>query len=155
MVKKVCVDCLKVFVNKSNLNRHTETAHSSHVQPPVDDDSRQSVGMYGDDAVQSTTQDNDRSMTESEASVSDGNHVGSEPSDSGEFDTPEQSGGTKFENDDNQVGVASQDDDRSMIVNVGSGSESDDSTQHSDSSPSGDVVFFYLTLTDNVRFIFD
>ena len=31
-----------------------------------------------------------------------------------------------------------EDDDRSMIVNVGSGSESDDSTQHSDSSPSGD-----------------
>ena len=34
--------------------------------------------------------------------------------------------------------VASQDDDRSMIVNVGSGSESDDSIQHSDSSPSND-----------------
>ena len=140
MVKKVCVDCLKVFVNKSNLNRHTETAHSSHVQPTVDefDDPTQSGVLYSDDAVQSTTQDDDRSMTDSEASVSDGNYGSSEPSDSGEFDTPEQSGGAKFENDDNQVGVASQDHDRSMIVNAGSDSESDDSIQHSDSDPSGD-----------------
>ena len=61
-----------------------------------------------------------------------------EPSDSGEFDTPEQSGGTNFENTDNQVDVGSGDDDRSMICNVGSGSESDDSTQHSDSSRGDD-----------------
>ena len=61
------------------------------------------------------------------------------------IDNPEQSDGkyggddvqstsqTKFENADNQVDVT-DDDDRSMIVNDGSGSDSDDSSQHSDFS---------------------
>ena len=58
MVKKVCVVCLKVFVNKSNLNRHTERVHRTPVQPRVDefDVHRQSGGMNGDDDVQSTSQ---------------------------------------------------------------------------------------------------
>ena len=49
MAKNVCVTCFKQFANKSNLNRHTEKFHSSHVQPTVDefDDSRQSSGVYG------------------------------------------------------------------------------------------------------------
>ena len=58
MAKKVCMTCFKVFANKSNLNRHTKTFHSSHVQLPVDefDDPIQSGGLYGDDGVQSTSQ---------------------------------------------------------------------------------------------------
>ena len=194
--------CLKVFVNKSNLNRHTERVHRTPVQPRVDefDVHRQSGGMNGDDDVQSTSQkkfenvgeqvdvdsqDDDRSMVDRDASNSDGyngdsdsgqgemvecddlrqssglngcgvsrdifsdlSSVGavsdskcddnddnqvdvfsqdddqltvdrdasdadgsygdSELSDSGEFDLPEQSGGTKFENDDNQIDISSQ-----------------------------------------------
>ena len=89
MVKNVCVTCFKEFANKSNLNRHTETFHSSHVQPPVDDfdDPTQSGELYSDDAVQSTSQtkfenadnkvddasqDDDWSRTDSESSTSDG-----------------------------------------------------------------------------------
>ena len=53
MVKKVCVVCFKEFANKSNLNRHNETFHRSHVQPPVDKfaDPTQSDELYGDDDV--------------------------------------------------------------------------------------------------------
>ena len=85
--------------------------------------------------------------TDGEASHFDGYYGATEASNSGELDTPRQSGmirgerivqytlQTNFlENADNQVDVASQDDDRSMIVNVGSGSKPDDSTQHSDFS---------------------
>ena len=73
-----------------------------------DDDSKQSGGANGDDDVQSTsqtkfknadnkvdvaTQDDDRSMTDSEASGSDGHYGNSEFSDSSDDDDPRQSGG--------------------------------------------------------------
>ena len=144
MVKKVCVICLKVFANKSNLNKHTKTVHRTHVQPPVDefDNPRQSGSWV---TSQTEFDDDDRSTV-----VDDGS--GSYCDGIDEFDDPKQSGGnavqstpqTNFENADNQLDVSSQtdvdDDDRSMEVNVGSDSDdssqhdSDDSSQHSDFS---------------------
>ena len=149
------MDCLKVFANKSNLNRHTETVHGTLFQPRVDefDIHRQSGGLNGYDDVQSTSQTNfenvgdqvdvdsqdaDCSTVDRDVSRSGGYYGDSEFSESSDDDDPRQSGGTKFENADNQVDVGSEDDDQSMIVNVGSGSESDDTTQHSDSRQSGD-----------------
>ena len=35
----------KVFGNKGNLNRHNKISHKPHVQPPVEEDPRQSGGM--------------------------------------------------------------------------------------------------------------
>ena len=56
MLPKLCLRCNKWFSCKSSLNRHTKKLHRTHVQPPVDDDSRQSGGLCGDDDVQSTSQ---------------------------------------------------------------------------------------------------
>ena len=113
--------------------------------------------MNGDDDVQSTSQkkfenvgeqvdvdsqDDDGLTVDRNASHSYGYYGAPEFGDSSGVDDPRQSGGTKFENADNQVDVGSGDDDRSMIVNVGSGSESDDSTQHSDSSRGDDGESF-------------
>ena len=99
--------CFKELANKSNLNRHTETFHRSHVQPPVDefDDPTQSGVLYGDDHVQSTSQtkfenadnkvdvatqtdfdDDDRSMIDSDASDSDNTGGDSEFSESSDDD---------------------------------------------------------------------
>ena len=94
MVKNVCVTCFKQFANKSNLNRHTETFHSSHVQPPVDefDDPRQSSGLNGGGVSRDIFSD-----------VSSVDAVSHSQCD---------------ENDDNQVDDFSQDDDQSTIDNV-------------------------------------
>ena len=46
-IAKVCVPCFQVFANKSNLKRHNKTFHRPHVQPPVDNDPRQSGEMNG------------------------------------------------------------------------------------------------------------
>ena len=98
--------CFKEFANKSNLNRHTETFHRSHVLPPVDefDDPTQSGELYSDDAVHSisqtkfenadnkvddASQDDDWSRTDSESSASDGYYGNSEFSNNSEFDTPQ------------------------------------------------------------------
>ena len=144
------------------------------------DDPTQSGVLYGDDDIQSTsetkfknadTQDDDRLMSDIEASDSDGYYRDSELSDSSNDDDPEQSGGlygwndvqstsqSKFKNAANQVDVTSQtdfeDDDPSMMVNVGSGAASDDSSQHSDfsqNSVNSNDEEFYNKLRDLYNF---
>ena len=88
MVKKVCVDCLKVFANKSNLNRHTETVHRTPVQPRVDvfDDPTQSDGVFGGDGEISPDLFSDRSCVNADSHLecddnADKNNSGSEFSD--------------------------------------------------------------------------
>ena len=170
MTRGQCIVCHKTFYCKSTLNRHVKNIHGDRGEKDVRGEAlsidfprqgemdkfdvpRQMGGVDSYDDVQSTSQTNFENVGEQvdfddgltvdrNASHSYGYYGTPEPSDSGEFDTPEQSGGTNFENTDNQVDVGSGDDDRSMICNVGSGTESDDSTQHSDSSRGDDGESF-------------
>ena len=109
MLPKLCVRCNKWFSCKSSLNRHDRKVHGTHVQPPVNkiDNPEQSDGSYGDDEVQSTSDDpeqnadnnqvdvasqtyfdDDRSMIGSDVSDSDNNSGDSEFSESSDGDEP-------------------------------------------------------------------
>ena len=46
-IGRVCVPCFQMFANSGNLRRHNKMFHRPHVQPPVDNDPRQSCEMNG------------------------------------------------------------------------------------------------------------